>query len=124
MAPAFPSLDLLPWLSVAQVEQVGVAPTHLLLQLAGYLVAGKLAQLLGDDELKGQVKQEVADFSPDLTGLSFAECVIQESLRLRPMLESDMLRSVPSGSNGLVASPVSLHVIPEKLTSTFKLTAL
>ncbi len=73
----FPALDALPWLSVAQLEQVGVAPAHLVLQLAGYVVAGELAQLFGDDELKGQVKQQVADFSADLTGLSFAERVVQ-----------------------------------------------
>jgi hypothetical protein len=77
VATAFPSLDPLPWLSVAQLKQVRVAPPHLGFELPGYLVAGKLAKLLGDDELKGQVKQQVANFSADRIGLSFAQCVVQ-----------------------------------------------
>ena len=49
----------------------------MLLELAGDLVAGELAQLLGDDELKGQMKQQIADLSADLVGLSFAQRVVQ-----------------------------------------------
>jgi hypothetical protein len=54
-----------------------VAPAHLRFQLRGYLVTGKLAQLLGDDELKSQMKQQIADLPANLIGVPFAECVVQ-----------------------------------------------
>ncbi len=43
-----------------------VAPAHLPLQVGSHLVGGELAPLLGDHELEGEMKQEVAQLFADL----------------------------------------------------------
>ena len=71
------SFDMLPRCGVAQVEQVGVSPAHLGLQLAGDLLGGKLGSLFRNNQLESQVQQQVTDLAANLARLSDAQCVIQ-----------------------------------------------
>ncbi len=75
--PPLLALDPLPGLGVAQVEQVGVAPTHLLLEARDDVVRGELAPLLRDRQLKRQVQQEIAQLVPDGGDVRLAQRVVQ-----------------------------------------------
>ena len=63
--------------AVSQVEEVGMPASHLRLELVGHLVGGELAQLLGQDQLQGQVEQQVAQLVPDRTRVAVAERLVQ-----------------------------------------------
>jgi hypothetical protein len=74
---ALTALDPLPWLGLSQVEQMRMAPAHLAFQLIGHGSGSEVTLLFGDDELKRQVEQQIAQLSPDLTDIAFTESVIQ-----------------------------------------------
>src|SRR5207247_9472320 len=69
--------DPFPRLSVSQVEEVRVAPPHLVLQPRGHLVGGELAELFGDDELEGEMQHQVAQLVTNRARFALAQRMIE-----------------------------------------------
>jgi hypothetical protein len=77
MPPALATFDLFPRLCTTEIKQVWVTAAHLRLELVSYVGGGEISQFFRNDELKGQMQQEVAQLSADLSDLSFAQRVVQ-----------------------------------------------
>ena len=54
-----------------------MTPAHLALESVGHVVRRELAALLGDDELQGQMEQQVAELVPDGVALALAQRVVE-----------------------------------------------
>jgi hypothetical protein len=54
-----------------------VTPLHLPLEVSSRFVRRELPSFLGEHQLPGQVKEQVADFLPDIRRVALAEGVVQ-----------------------------------------------
>jgi hypothetical protein len=77
MSFALAPLDPFPRLSLTEIEQVGMTPPHLGFELLRHLPAGELPALLPNDELEGQVEQQITQLSLDLPDLAFPQGVVK-----------------------------------------------
>jgi len=76
-APALLPLESFPWLGVAQLEEMRMAPAHLPLEALGDVVRRELAELLGDHQLERQVEQQIAQLVPDGVALALAQRLVE-----------------------------------------------
>jgi hypothetical protein len=72
VTPALPTFDTFPRLSVAQLEQMRVAPAHLGLQLLDHVRRGELLALLTEHQLEGEMEEQIAELSPDVVDIAVA----------------------------------------------------
>jgi hypothetical protein len=49
-----------------------MTPAHLRLELFGYIRGREFLALFGEHQLKGEMKQEIAEFSPNLIDVAVA----------------------------------------------------
>jgi len=54
-----------------------VTPLHLLLEVVGDLIRGEFVVLVCENQLPGQMEQQVGDFIPDRSGIVFAQSLVQ-----------------------------------------------
>src|SRR3954462_5432807 len=69
-SPTLSPLDSFPRLRCSLLEEMRVPAAHLGLELVGNVRSAEFIPLLGDDELKGQMQQEITELVSDALELS------------------------------------------------------
>src|SRR5204863_2978564 len=75
--PALPAFDPLPRLRLAEVEEMRMPAAHLDLEILGHLRGREFLPLLRDHQLKGKVKQQIAQLTANDIALALAERVVE-----------------------------------------------
>ncbi len=61
----------------AKIEEVRMAPLHLGLEIRGHLVRRELGLLLRQDQLPGQMQEQVSHFPADLSAIAAGDGVVE-----------------------------------------------
>jgi hypothetical protein len=70
-------LETLPRLRRAELEEVGMPAPHLRLEQIGDVAGAEIAALFGNDQLKRDVQQDIAQLDPNGLGVAVAKRIVE-----------------------------------------------